>query len=184
MAKDPCALANGLPTGEDGISAKSATETLRADERPEWWGSDEWSTPINVFDRIAQVYGPFDLDACCREETAKAQLYYTKEHDGLEREWHGRVWVNPPYSDPRPWIKKAVESVRQGDAQRVVMLLPAATDTSWFHDLVLPHADVVFVKGRIRFIGWQGTPIGSPKAGSIIAVFPKIGQALSLEGTR
>jgi hypothetical protein len=53
------------------------------------------------------------------------------------------------------------------------MLLPCATDTGWFHDLVLPHADLTFLRGRIRFLGWQGTPIGSPKAGTLIALFPK-----------
>jgi hypothetical protein len=60
------------------------------------------------------------------------------------------------------------------------MLLPAAIDTTWFHDLVLPYADVVFMKGRVKFIGWEGTPIGSPKAGNIIAVFPKASEAMCL----
>jgi hypothetical protein len=55
----------------------------------------------------------------------------------------------------------------------VIMLLPAAIDTGWFHELVLPHADIEFIKGRLRFLGWQGTPIGSPTAGNLLAFFPK-----------
>jgi hypothetical protein len=58
------------------------------------------------------------------------------------------------------------------------MLLPAAVDTGWFHDYVLPYADVVFVQGRLKFIGWMGTPIGSPKAGNILALYPQTGVAL------
>lgn len=147
-------------------------ETL-ADGKPEWWTSDEWGTPVDVFRRISVAYGPFALDACCRPETAKADHFYTREDDGLAQPWHGRVWVNPPYSDPAPWIRKAVEEVRNGHSDRVVMLLPAAIDTEWYHTLVVPHADVVPVRGRIRFIGWQGAAVGSPKAGNVIAIFPK-----------
>jgi hypothetical protein len=54
------------------------------------------------------------------------------------------------------------------------MLLPASVDTGWFHDLVLPYAEVQFVRGRVRFIGWEGTPIGSPKAPSILAVYRRV----------
>lgn len=140
--------------------------------KPDWWTSDDWSTPRDVFERIEAVYGPFDLDPCCRPDTAKAPRFFTKDDDGLAQPWQGRVWVNPPYSDPLPWIRRAILAADR-EGCRVVMLLPAATDTGWFHDYVLPHADVVFVRGRVKFIGWQGTPIGSPKQGSVIALFPK-----------
>jgi phage N-6-adenine-methyltransferase len=150
-----------------------AQETPTATDKPEWWTSDDWSTPLDVFQRIAARYGPFDLDPCCREATAKAAKYFTKVENGLSQPWHGRVFVNPPYSDPEPWIVKAVKEVEYGCTERVVMLLPAAIDTGWYHRFVIPNADVVPVRGRIRFIGWQGTPIGSPKAGNIIAIFPK-----------
>lgn len=184
MHEDLYAPADTLPSQEDRISA-SATETApNVSQKPDWWTSDEWSTPLDVFNRIASVYGPFDLDACCRPETAKARCYFVKEDDALARPWPGRVWVNPPYSNPRPWIEKAINAVVIGEAQRVVMLLPAATDTNWFHDLVLPYADVVFMKGRVKFIGWQGTPIGSPKAGTILAIFPKVATAFSLREAR
>jgi phage N-6-adenine-methyltransferase len=150
------------------------------DDKPGWWTSDEWETPREVVDRLAQSYGPFDLDPCCRPETAKAPLFFTKDDDGLQQAWCGRVWVNPPYSDPRPWIERAIRATNEREARSVVMLLPAAIDTTWFHDLVLPHGDVVFMRGRIKFIGWKGTPIGSPKAGTILAVFPKREQVFRL----
>ena len=144
-----------------------------SDEQPDWWTSDEWETPPEIVDEEEERGGRFTLDACCRPATAKADEYYTGEDDGLAQQWTGRVWCNPPYSNPAPWVIKAVESVRDGDAREVVMLLPAATDTGWFHDLVLPYADVHFRRGRIKFLGWDGKPRGTPKAGSIIAYFPK-----------
>lgn len=143
------------------------------DTKPEWWTSDEWSTPLDYFATVNERYGPFDLDACCRPETAKAATYYVKADNALEQPWHGTVWCNPPYSRPRAWCEKAVCEVGNGNAIRVVMLLPSATDTGWFHDWVWPFADVEFVRGRIRFYGWKGTPIGMPKSGSILAVYPK-----------
>jgi phage N-6-adenine-methyltransferase len=141
--------------------------------KPDWWSSDEWATPQAVVDVLAGWFGPFDLDPCCRPETAKAPAYWTKSDDGLLQPWHGRVWVNPPYSNPRPWIEKAISASSRGEVRRVVMLLPGSTDTTWFHDLVMPHADLIFMRGRIRFLGWLGSPIGSPKSGTVVAVFPK-----------
>lgn len=172
--------ANGQPVTLSAERATAPTVTADStDDKPEWWTSDHWATPLRVFNAISRQYGPFDLDACATDQTAKCMQWFTREDDGLHQPWYGRVWVNPPYSDPRPWIQKAVDSIRYGQAQRVVMLLPASTDTAWFHDLVLPHADVVFIRGRIKFLGWRGTPIGSPKAGNIIAVFPKASAAFS-----
>lgn len=93
------------------------------------------------------------------------------------------MFVNPPYSNPRPWIEKTIEETRNF-ADSVVMLLPAATDTTWFHDLVLPHADVIFMRGRIRFHGPDGKPRGTPKAGTILAVFPKRPQVFGVDEGR
>lgn len=145
-------------------------------DKPDWWTADEWSTPQPFVDALVTRYGrPFDLDPCCRSETAKATYYFTKEQDGLAQPWEGFVWVNPPYSQPRVWVEKAIREVGRQEKGRiwVVMLLPAAIDTAWFHDLVLPYGDIEFVRGRLRFLGWRGTPIGSPTAGNILAFFPK-----------
>lgn len=141
--------------------------------RPAWWTSDEWETPQGEVDALEAEFGAFDLDPCAREDTCKAAEYYTKEDNGLLQPWYGKVFVNPPYSDPGPWCKKAVEEVASGRAALVVACLPAATDTAWFHDCVLPYAELRFRRGRIKFLGWMGTPIGSPKAGTIYAIYRK-----------
>lgn len=140
--------------------------------KPEDWTSDDWHTPPEVVAKVVEEFGAFDLDPCCRDTTAKAPLFYTKADDGLSLPWFGRVWLNPPYSDPGPWLKKAADSVESGDCELVVALLPASTDTRWFHNHILDRgAEVRFIKGRIRFYGWEHTPIGSPKTPSIFAIY-------------
>lgn len=147
--------------------------------RPTWWSSDHWATPPELVAKWEYDYGHFDLDPCCRPETAKAKKFYTEQDDGLAQPWNGRVFLNPPYSKPAPWLAKAWEEVTSGRADMVVSLLPVRTDTRWFHDLVLPFASLVFLRGRIKWLGWQGTPIPSPKDPSMLAIFD-IGMDLSL----
>lgn len=143
----------------------------RADA-PAGWSTDDWATPPAYVAQLAREFrvGRFTLDPCATDATAKADTYYTIEENGLEQPWDGAVFVNPPYSDPAPWVRKAlVEAPR---CEIIVMLLPNATDTEWFHDLVLAQMAVRLVRGRIRFHGWMGAPIGSPRAGNVIASLP------------
>lgn len=140
-------------------------------KKPSWWTSDDWATPQDYFDKVSARLGPFDLDPCCRPETAKAPSFLTLDDDGLAFDWFGKVWVNPPYSKPKVWCEKAAKELAAGHVERIVMLLPAAVDTHWFHDWVLPFARVEFIRGRLRFIGWEGTPIESPKSGNVLAIY-------------
>lgn len=139
--------------------------------RPKWWNSDCWATPREIVDTLEQEFGRFDLDPCCHRSTAKARRFYTAADDGLAKPWRGRVFLNPPYSKPGPWLEKARREVADGRAELVVALVPASVDTRWFHEQVQGHAEVRFRRGRIRFIGWQGTPIGSPKQPSMFAIY-------------
>lgn len=139
--------------------------------KPEGWTSDQWSTPWPVVHDLEREFGSFDLDPCCMEATAKAPVFYTPREDGLSREWRGRVFMNPPYSKPVPWLEKAIAETTEGRADLVVALIPVSTDTRWFHRLVKDHAELRFIQGRVRFIGWQGTPIQAPKAPSMFAIY-------------
>ncbi len=128
---------------------------------------DERYTPTRIFRPLHQEHG-FTLDACATPESTKLPRYFTKAEDGLAKSWEGeRVWVNPPYSDVRPWLVKAWE----GKAELVVMLLRASTDSPWWHELVEPWRDspkarrfnrqltTRFLPGRISF-GSPGDPEG------------------------
>lgn len=110
--------------------------------------TDLWETPQALFDELNREFG-FQTDVCALPENAKCDEFYTQEQDGLSQQWTGVCWCNPPYGrQVGKWVKKAAES----DAT-VVMLLPARTDTKWFHDYILPNAEIRFIKGRLKFGG-------------------------------
>jgi len=114
--------------------------------------TDEWATPQDFFDKLMATYR-FTLDVCATAENAKCADFYTKEDNGLTKDWSGRCWMNPPYGrDIKYWVKKAYESAQYHGAL-VVCLLPARTDTAWWHDYVLPYGEVTFIRGRLKFGG-------------------------------
>ncbi len=111
--------------------------------------TDEWSTPMSFFRMVERRLGPFDLDVCATPENAKAARFFTRSDDGLSRRWVGRVWMNPPYgSRIGRWMRKAREESLAGAF--VVCLVPARTDTAWWHDHAM-RGRVHFIRGRLRF---------------------------------
>jgi len=108
--------------------------------------TEMWETPQWLFDELNDEFH-FDLDCCAVPENAKCKRYFTPEQDGLAQEWTGTVWCNPPYGrEIGKWCKKASES-----ACTVVMLVPARTDTKWFHDYCYGMAEIRFLRGRLKF---------------------------------
>lgn len=110
----------------------------------------EWETPQTFFDELDAKYH-FELDVCASPENAKCKEYIGKALNGLEVPWYGRCWMNPPYGrEIGLWVKKAYESVRDGRAELVVCLLPARTDTAWFHDYCT-RGEIQFIRKRLKF---------------------------------
>ena len=113
--------------------------------------TDLWETPQTFFDELNQEFG-FTLDACAVPDNAKCERYYTPEQDGLSQPWDGVVWCNPPYGrDVGEWVQRGLMASKDGAT--VVMLLPARTDTKWFHDYIYGKAEIRFVRGRLKFGG-------------------------------
>lgn len=113
--------------------------------------TDEWATPQQFFDKLNSIY-KFEIDVCATSDNAKCEKYFTRDEDGLQQEWTGSCWMNPPYGRAiKHWIKKACDAGLSG--HRVVCLLPARTDTAWFHDFCLPHGKIEFIRGRLKFGG-------------------------------
>lgn len=113
--------------------------------------TDLWATPQSFFDKLNAEFG-FTLDVCATDENAKCARYFTKETDGLAQVWEGVVWMNPPYGRGiGDWIRKASHSAKIEGAT-VVCLIPARTDTAWWHDYCQA-AEVRFVRGRLKFGG-------------------------------
>ena len=113
--------------------------------------TDEWATPQDFFDAQNAVHN-FTLDVCATAENAKCARHYTKTDDGLRQSWAGeRCWMNPPYGRViGDWMRKAyVESLR---GALVVCLVPARTDTAWWHDYAAK-GRVTLIRGRLKFGG-------------------------------
>jgi phage N-6-adenine-methyltransferase len=110
--------------------------------------TDVWATPQPFFDACNRIF-QFDCDVCALPDNAKCSRYLTPEDDGLKQEWTGTCWCNPPYGkDIGKWMRKARESGENGAT--VVCLVPARTDTKWWHDYAVK-GDILFVPGRLKF---------------------------------
>lgn len=119
--------------------------------------TDLWATPQEFFDGLNKEFG-FTLDVCATKENAKCAKFYTKEDDGLCKNWHGEVcWMNPPYGrEIGKWVKKASET-NSYFGNTIVCLLPARTDTKWFHDYIYGKTEIRFLKGRLKFGGQKNS---------------------------
>jgi len=123
----------------------------------------KYATPQDFFDKLNQEFS-FTLDPCCTPETAKCSKYYTSTENGLVQDWSDDVvFMNPPYGrEISKWIKKAYEESNKGAV--VVCLIPARTDTKYWHDYIFPYANEVrFLKGRLKF-GDSKSPAPFPSA--------------------
>ncbi|MEW9106742.1 DNA N-6-adenine-methyltransferase [Paenibacillus sp.] len=110
--------------------------------------TDMWATPQWLFDELNHEFG-FETDVCAVDGNAKCLKYFTPEIDGLSQTWEGVCWMNPPYGRTiGKWMKKAFES--STDGATVVCLVPARTDTAWWHDYAI-HGEVRFLRGRLKF---------------------------------
>lgn len=119
----------------------------------------DWETPRDLFERL-DAFWHFDLDAAASDENHLCPDYFTKETDGLEQSWSGRrVWLNPPYGrQMADWMRKAYEETRDGRTL-VIGLVPARTDTRWYHDFIQGRAaEVKFIRGRLKYTLGGGRP--------------------------
>lgn len=104
--------------------------------------SDHWATPKDIYDLYMEkgFFDPCPLNA---------------EHDGLDPNfsWKQKTYVNPPYSDIKSWLVKALIEIEAGNSEEIVFLIPARTDTKWFHEFIYnnPLATIEFIKGRLKF---------------------------------
>jgi phage N-6-adenine-methyltransferase len=116
--------------------------------------TDLWSTPQDLFDKLYAKYN-FTCDVCATPENAKCANYFTIDQDGLKQNWGGCCWMNPPYGrEIGKWMKKAYESSLVGAT--VVCLVPARTDTAWWHDYAMK-GEIEFLRGRLKFGGHKNS---------------------------
>lgn len=109
-----------------------------------------WTTPQDFFDELDREFG-FTLDPCCLPETAKCATFFTPEDNGLAQSWAGHiVFMNPPYGrEIVHWIEKAYYESLNGAT--VVCLIPARTDTRYWHDYCMKADEIRLLRGRLKF---------------------------------
>lgn len=112
--------------------------------------SDEWATPAQLYEQLDAEFH-FNLDPCAAADNHKCQKYYDKQANGLSKNWGGcRVFCNPPYSQIAAWVAKCFYESRQ-DNTLVCLLIPARTDTRYFHNYIMHRAEIRFIRGRLKF---------------------------------
>lgn len=122
------------------------------------------------FDQLNEEFH-FTVDVCAIPENAKCEKFFTPEINGLKQEWEGVCWCNPPYGrEIGKWVEKAYIASTWGAT--VVMLLPARTDTKWFHEYIYNKSEIRFVKGRLKF-GNSKTAAPFP---SMVVIFKSEGE--------
>lgn len=132
----------------------------------------DWETPEELFAPLAAEFS-FTLDVAASERNAKASKYICVDQDALDQPWGDHVcWCNPPYgangASLSDWVRKSHQESRLGAT--VVMLIPARTNTNWFHDICLRYAEVRFIKGRPKF---GDAPHGLPQPLCLVIFRPE-----------
>lgn len=131
-------------------------------------GNNEWYTPKEIIEAAREVMGEIDLDPASSElanQIVRAEKFYTINSDGLTKDWHGRIWLNPPYA--RGMVEKFIDKLIDSEFEQAIVLVNNATDTKWFSRLADSANVIVFPRGRVKFSTPDGSK-GSPLQGQAI----------------
>lgn len=139
-------------------------------------GENEWYTPSEYIEAAREVLGTIDLDpasSSIANERVKATSYFTKEDNGLAHEWHGNVWMNPPYAQPliSEFCEKVVEEFDGGRISAAIVLVNNATETRWFRQMTEAATAICFPTGRIKYLDSTGNPANTPLQGQAFLYF-------------
>ncbi|WP_431271754.1 DNA N-6-adenine-methyltransferase [Dankookia sp. P2] len=144
---------------------------------------EAWATPPDLLDRLYDALGgPFDLDPCSPgplRSRVRAAWHFTEADDGLVHPWQGQVFMNPPYGRGiGAWTAKARQEAEAGRAEFVIGLVPARTDTRWWHADVAGHSQVWLLRGRLAF-GDGAAPAPFPSALVLWSGAPAVSEVMS-----
>ena len=132
----------------------------------------DYCTPQAFFDELNREFH-FTLDAAATSKSAKCPAYYTPETDGVKKPWRrggGSVFCNPPYGrEIGKWVRKAYEEAQYGTT--IVLLIPARTDTAYFHDYIYGKAEIRFIRRRLHFTDEDGNAYGAAPFPSMVVVY-------------
>jgi phage N-6-adenine-methyltransferase len=127
---------------------------------------DRWETPPYFFKLLNENIN-FTLDPCASDQNHLCDKYYTIEDNGLKQDWRGEnVFVNPPYSYITEWVKKCYEEGKKAQTN-IILLIPSRTDTRYWHNYIMKANEILFCKGRIRFLLDGKIPMKKDKNGKL-----------------
>ena len=177
--KEQLAATQGQNGHEDGEEEEEAKPHLSYGE-----GNEGWYTPAAFLDVVRETMGGIDLDPASHEHAQariQAAAYFTKEDDGLAQDWHGRVYLNPPYTAGLvdKFADKLIAEYTAGRVTEAVWLTNNSADTGWFHRLAKVASIVVFLRGRVKFWGVDdegNETIGTPLQGQVLMYLGSNGQ--------
>jgi phage N-6-adenine-methyltransferase len=143
--------------------------------RTRFTGENEWYTPPEYIEAARACLGAIDVDPASSplaQEIIRATRFFTRDDDGLRHDWRGRIWLNPPYSQPdiARFIDKLLAEIGAGRATQAILLTHNYTDTGWFHAAAATCAAICFTRGRIRFVSATGE-IAAPTQGQAFFYF-------------
>lgn len=169
------AIQSALDEGRAPTNADVQRAVDGRHHRTQFTGETEWYTPAPYIEAARACLGSIDLDpatAPAAQETVRAARFFTRDDDGLRHEWHGRIWLNPPYAQPdiARFIDKLLAEIGAGRATEAILLTHNYTDTGWFHAAAGQCAAICFTRGRIKFVSAAGE-IAAPTQGQALFHF-------------
>ena len=133
----------------------------------------DWETPQELFEQLNEKYR-FDIDVAASAENSKCEIFFTEQDDALSKEWNGNIFCNPPYGRQLgKWLEKAYSEHQRDPDRAIVFLIPARTDTNYWHDYVFGKAEIDFLRGRLYFEN-NGIKIDRAPFPSAVVVYGKV----------
>ena len=137
----------------------------------------DWGTPPDFIEwltgRFDELTDGFDLVAAASSHNHKAPNFFTIDDNALFQSWFGNVWLNPPFGDGlKNWLSKCALEIENPEVKSIYVLIPARTDTKWFHEIVIEHAAFVYlIKGRFNFIHGDAVDAANAPFPSMLVVY-------------